>query len=70
MREYRTSYAAPCDADRLRKPGYVATRIDIAVRQVPTRTDKAMLRPFSEQGRQSTPPPYLPGLNAGVSRRH
>ena len=48
MREYRTSYAAPCDADRLRKPGYVAARIDVAVRQVPTRTDKAMLRPFSE----------------------
>lgn len=48
MREYRTGYiAAPCGADRLRKPSYVATRVDIAVRPVATRTGEAMPRPFS-----------------------
>ena len=48
MREYRTGYiAAPCGADRLRKPSYVATRVDIAVRPVATRTGEAMLHPFS-----------------------
>ena len=50
MREYRTGYiAAPCGADRLRKPSYVATRVDIAVRQVSTGTGEAMPHPFSER---------------------
>lgn len=48
MREYRTGYiAAPCGADRLRKPSYVTTRVDITVRPVATRTGEAMLHPFS-----------------------
>ena len=49
MREFRTGYfAAPCSTDRFCKPGNVATRIDVTVRQVSTRTGEAMLYPFSD----------------------
>lgn len=48
MREYRLSYGSPCQADRRGKPGNVATRVDVAVRPVSTRTGEAMLHPFSD----------------------
>ena len=49
MREYRTGYfAAPCGANRLRKPGNVRRSIHVAVGQVATGTGKAMLHPFSD----------------------
>ena len=63
MREFRTVYNAPCGTGKFRKPGYVPTRIDIAVCQVPTGTGKAMLHPFSE------PSTDVAGLG-GIRRFH
>jgi hypothetical protein len=48
MREFRTVYNAPCRTGKFSKPGYVPTRVDVAVCQVPTGTGKAMLHPFSK----------------------
>jgi hypothetical protein len=48
MREFRTVYNAPCRTGKSSKPGYVPTRIDVAVCQVPTGTGEAMLHPFSK----------------------
>lgn len=45
MREYRTSYNAPCRADRLYKPGNIARRIHVGVQPCSARTGEAMLLP-------------------------
>ncbi len=63
MREFRTVYNAPCRTGKSSKPGYVPTRIDVAVCQVPTGTGKAMLHPCSKS---STGVACL----GGVSRFH
>jgi hypothetical protein len=46
MREFRTVYNAPCGTGKHRKPGYVPTRVDVAVCQIPTGTGEAMLHPL------------------------
>ena len=49
MREFRTGYfAAPHRADRSGEPGNVCGGIHVAVRQVSTWTDEAMLHPLSK----------------------
>ena len=47
VREFRTVYNAPCGTGKFHKPGYVPTRIDVAVCQVPTGTPD---RPEAGQG--------------------
>jgi len=48
MREFRTGYfAAPYDADRLRKPSYVQCRVNVTMPLCSARTGEAMLNPLS-----------------------
>ena len=63
MREFRTVHNAPCRTGKSGKPGYVPTRVNVAVCQVPTGTGKAMLHPFSKA------PADTAGLG-GVGRIH
>ena len=48
MREFRTSYNAPCSADRRCKPSYVNGRVNVRVPLSSARTGEAVLRPFSD----------------------
>ena len=63
MREFRTAYIAPCRTGKSRKPGYVPTRVDVAVCQVPTGTAEAVLHPFPK------PSTDIAGLG-GIGRFH